>query len=560
MANPQDIKNDPADRLRWACAEVVRRLRIGEQHVSESLLAAMPELAADADMALELVYTEFATREELGHRPQPPEFLKRFPTLAPALARQLEVHALLAESADETRESSNPSGQEPPSTDKKLSAGEDQQVGDYHILSEVARGAMGVVYKAQHRMLGRIVGLKLPQNFPGADGSRPVRQSSLARFSDEARLMAALRHPNIVHIDEIGTDGQGRPFLACEWVDGGTLASRTGGRALDAREAAELIQALAEAVDCAHRLGILHCDLSPANVLLAADGTPKIADFGLARLRREGVDPDEATVLAGTPTYMAPEQVSHPERIGPATDIYGLGAVLYELLVGRPPFLGRTGWETLSQVVGQTPESPRRLRPGLSRDLEAICLKCLAKKPTDRYATAAQLADDLGRWLAGQPVAAQRGADRTALESRGAPAAHGGCAERGHRSRQRFCNWRHPLQRAAAGGLDANRATGGRDSRTSRRAERPVGRIASQHFCHATGAGRNDVGSGAGAGRGAVARRKSLSAQTCVTLLGDCCITARLTIGKPCTAPSRACWPSACPPSRAWSRSAVAER
>ena len=220
---------------------------------------------------------------------------------------------------------------------------------------------------------------------PGMSGREPPHAAVFQRFRDEARVMAALRHPHIVQIDEIGEDEAGRPFLVCEFVDGGSLAERMLAGVGSPAEAASLIRTLAEAVDCAHRLGILHCDLSPANVLLTFYGTPKIADFGLARSRRDSAEIGPSSTIAGTPAYMAPEQWTRPDDLSPATDVYALGAILYELLTGRPPFRGTTAWETLNLAATLEPTAPRSAGPGISRDLEAICLRCLAKDPRRRY-------------------------------------------------------------------------------------------------------------------------------------------------------------------------------
>jgi serine/threonine protein kinase len=216
-----------------------------------------------------------------------------------------------------------------------------------------------------------------------------------------------LQHPHIVQIYEVG-EHQGRPYFSLEFVDGGSLAQKQAGTLLPARQAAQLVETLAGAVHAAHERGIIHRDLKPANVLLTADGIPKVTDFGLAKRVDAGPGLTESGVILGTPSYMAPEQASgKSKQIGPACDVYALGAILYELLTGRPPFRAETPLDTVLQVLHEEPVSPSRLQPKLPRDLETICLKALAKAPTRRYATARELAEDLRRFLSGKPVYAR---------------------------------------------------------------------------------------------------------------------------------------------------------
>jgi hypothetical protein len=231
----------------------------------------------------------------------------------------------------------------------------------------------------------------------------------LARFKVEAEAVARLHHPNIVQIHEIA-EHDGRPCLCLELVDGGGLDARLQGQPLPPEPAAELVATLAEAMHAAHQRGIVHRDLKPANILLTADGTPKITDFGLAKRLDRGSQHTQSGSILGTPQYMAPEQAGgSPKDISPAVDVYALGAILYELLTGRPPFKGEHLLDTLDQVRWQAPVPPRRLQPGVPRDLEAICLKCLEKERTRRYGTAAALAEDLGRFLRGERTEARWG-------------------------------------------------------------------------------------------------------------------------------------------------------
>ena len=274
-------------------------------------------------------------------------------------------------------------------------------VPGYEVQSVLGRGGMGVVYRARHVALNRTVALKMLLS--GAYAAA----GALARFRREAEAVAGLRHPHIVQVYDVG-QVEGRPYYTMEFVEGGSLAEHLGGVPQTAARAAALTATLAEAVHAAHAGGIIHRDLKPANVLLRADGTPAVTDFGLAR--DIGGDPTITLsgVRIGTPSYMAPEQAAGRARsIGPATDVYALGAVLYELLTGRPPFRGENALETERQVLEEEPAPPRRLNAKVSRDLETICLKCLAKEPGGRYPSAAALAEDLRRFQRGEPISAR---------------------------------------------------------------------------------------------------------------------------------------------------------
>jgi eukaryotic-like serine/threonine-protein kinase len=266
---------------------------------------------------------------------------------------------------------------------------------------------MGVVYQARQVGLKRVVALKMV--LAGAHASN----EDLARFRIEAEAAARLQHPNIVPIYEIG-EYHGCPYFSLEFLEGGNLAGRLGGKPWRCRPAAELVETLARAIHAAHERGIIHRDLKPANVLLAADGTPKISDFGLAKKldAEAGANPGPLThnfAVFGTPSYMAPEQAEgRTQEVGPRTDVYALGAILYELLTGRPPFQAGTAVETVLRLLEDEPVPPRHLNAGVARDLEAICLKCLEKEPGRRYPSAQHLARDLHRFLSGEPVSARR--------------------------------------------------------------------------------------------------------------------------------------------------------
>jgi serine/threonine-protein kinase len=286
-------------------------------------------------------------------------------------------------------------------TERRPQAAGLPQVPGYAVEGILGRGGMGVVYKAQHLRLHRTVALKML--LAGAYAS----PHELARFQREAEAVAGLRHANIVQVHDVG-DHEGQPFFTMEFVEGGSLAQKLAGHPQPARQAAALAVELAKAVQTAHLAGIVHRDLKPANVLLTADGTPKITDFGLARRLGGDAGATQTGAQIGTPSYMAPEQARGQVRaIGPGADVYALGAILYELLTGRPPFRAETAVETVQQVINQEPASPSRLNAKVPRDLETICLKCLRKEPENRYASALEVADDLGRFLEGRPIQAR---------------------------------------------------------------------------------------------------------------------------------------------------------
>ncbi|QJW99497.1 protein kinase domain-containing protein [Frigoriglobus tundricola] len=292
-------------------------------------------------------------------------------------------------------------------------------VAGYELLDELGRGGMGVVYKARQRSLNRLVALKMVLS--GAHASPADR----ARFRAEAEVVARLQHPNIVQIYEIG-ELAGAPYLALELVSGGTLQKTLAGTPQPVRPAAYLVELLARAIHFAHQRGVVHRDLKPGNVLLAVPldgassisdqdgaqvaalyGVPKVTDFGLAKRLEDDAHNTRSGDIIGTPSYMAPEQAGGRGPIGPAADVYALGAVLYDMLTGRPPFKGATTFETIQQVRTEEPVLPSRLRPRLPKDLERICLKCLEKDPRRRYATALDLATDLRRHLNGESVHAR---------------------------------------------------------------------------------------------------------------------------------------------------------
>jgi WD40 repeat protein len=379
----------------------------GECILAEAYLAGYPAVGAHPESAVDLVYGEFLLREEMGEGPALEEYTARFPRYAAQLRLQVELHRAMesgspacAECATPLpRETTPPMAGRPPPPPRAAAAW--PVVPGHQIVAELARGGMGVVYKARQVGLQRPVALKMIPAAAQADAEQ------LARFRSEAEAVARLEHPNIVQIHEVG-ELDGCPYFSLEYLAGGSLAERFAATPVPARQAALFVEPLARAVHYAHRQGVIHRDLKPANVLLSADGVPKITDFGLAKQLGGGPGQTRSGALLGTPPYMAPEQAEGGTRqIGPATDVYGLGAILYELLTGRPPFRGATALETLEQVRSAEPVSPGRLVPKLPRDLETICLKCLQKEPRQRYPSAGALAEDLGRFLAGQPIQAR---------------------------------------------------------------------------------------------------------------------------------------------------------
>ncbi len=341
----------------------------------------------------------------------PEEVCRRCPELLPQVrAAWQRLRTLEAKVSALFPESTSCDGAGPPA----LPTTELPRIPGYEVQGVLGRGGMGIVYKAWHQRLHRAVALKML--LAGAY----ARPEELQRFLREAEAVAGLRHANIVQVYDVG-DLDGRPYFTMELVEGGSLAQQVAGTPQPARQAAALIAAVAEAIHVAHQRGIIHRDLTPANILLTRAeagrpagahagvlGAPKITDFGLARRLEDGSGLTLSGAAVGTPSYMAPEQAQgQKDAIGPGTDVYALGAILYELLTGRPPFRGETASETVLQVIFQEPVSPARLNARVPRDLETICLKCLQKSPARRYASAQALAEDLHRFLDGKPVLAR---------------------------------------------------------------------------------------------------------------------------------------------------------
>jgi WD40 repeat protein len=369
-----------AQRINAVCDRFERAWCTGQRPNIEDYLGDTPE-PERAALLRELLALEIAYRQKAGEQPQPAEYRARFPcvslpslvTSADPLATSLEVPATATAPLPD--------------------------VPGYEILGELGKGGMGIVYRARQVRLNRIVALKMI--LPARAGDEGV-----ARFRVEAEAVARLQHQHIVQIFEVG-EYDGQPFFSLEFLDGGSLAAQLDGTPWQAARAAEMVEMLAQAVDAAHQRQIVHRDLKPANVLLDAAGHPKVTDFGLAKRLDVELGHTQTGVILGTPSYMAPEQAGGQKDIGPAADVYALGAILYELQTGRPPFKAATLLDTVLQVLSEEPVAPSRLNPKMPRDLETICLKAMAKVPARRYPTARAMADDLRRFLNGEPIQAR---------------------------------------------------------------------------------------------------------------------------------------------------------
>jgi tetratricopeptide (TPR) repeat protein len=414
-AFPSDFLPPAADAslplLKLVLADQRRRWQQGDEVRVEAYLDLQPSLHGNPHVVLDLIRNERLLRQQRGETPAAGEYAERFPELAPQLRLLFDVenppstHSLLP-SAPPWREASPDFSDLPlpgpetlqPATDH---LGPPSSIPGYEVLDVLGYGGMGIVYRAWQANLHRVVALKIAR-------IGEHHKEELARFRTEAEAVARLQHPNIVQIYEVG-ENNGRSFLALEYVDGGSLAQKLDGTPWPGPKAATIVQTLARVIQYAHSRGIIHRDLKPSNVLMTSDGVPKVTDFGLAKLLVGGSEHQTETgAILGTPGYMAPEQAGiKAGSISPGADLYALGAILYELLTGRPPFRAATPIETMMQVRTQEPIPIRRLQPAAPRDLETISLKCLQKEPFKRYLTAQDLADDLDRFLKGEPIVAR---------------------------------------------------------------------------------------------------------------------------------------------------------
>jgi tRNA A-37 threonylcarbamoyl transferase component Bud32 len=358
------------------------------------------------------VLAEYLDATAVGKAPDRAELLARHPDLAAELASFLAEDEQVRKMAEPLRSPAPASAEQgatqaPGQTAATPSLRVIRYFGDYELLEEVARGGMGVVYKARQLSLNRLVAIKMIL------AGQLASDADVKRFRSEAEMSARLDHPHIVPIHEVG-EYQDQQYFSMKLIEGQSLAQCLASRkprspvdTQEQREAVRMLATVARAVHHAHQRGVLHRDLKPANILLDVAGEPHVTDFGLARRMEGGNRLTQSGAIVGTPSYMAPEQAAGKKDLTTLTDVYGLGAILYEQLTGRPPFEAETPLDTVHQVVEREPTSPRQLNPQLDTDLETICLKCLAKEPEKRYESAAALAEDLECWLRGEPIKAR---------------------------------------------------------------------------------------------------------------------------------------------------------
>jgi tetratricopeptide (TPR) repeat protein/tRNA A-37 threonylcarbamoyl transferase component Bud32 len=382
--------------------DLARRIKSGDPARLEMYFCRFPELIARADAFAELVVAEFVLRSRNEPKLAPADYVQRFPQWQDVIEAALRLAPAQAhgESTMSAHETPNVQALAP----RAASAGSfPRTFGDYELLAEIARGGMGVVYKARHKGLNRLVAVKMIL------AGNLANEEAVRRFHAEAEAAAQLRHPGIVAVYEVG-DRAGQHFFSMEYVEGQSLAAIARDNPFVPEAAARVMLSIVEAIQYAHAQGVLHRDLKPSNVLIDVDGRPRVTDFGLAkRMNADSATLTHTDDVIGTPSYMPPEQAAGKVReLGPTSDVYSLGAMLYELLAGRPPFRASTRLDTLHQVLELEPIAPRVLNARTPRDLETICLKCLEKTPARRYPSAQALAEDLQRFLSGEPIAARR--------------------------------------------------------------------------------------------------------------------------------------------------------
>ena len=418
--NPDVSSLSRFDRVDRGCDRFEEEWASGARPRIEDYLDMAPEADRPA-LLRRLVALEIDLRRSQGEQPDAGPYFGRFPgqsepvglafdEASPSFDFLLADPATLLGIGEENRDELSP----PPTLGPVLGpAGVHAEalptgtiLGDYELLDRIGEGGMGVVYRAWQRGAERVVALKLIQ--PSWIGGMPAERAAevIVLFLGEARLAAKLSHPHIVTVHDVG-QVEGRPYYSMECVVGRSLAAILLDGPLPDARAAALLEPVARALQYAHDRRVLHRDLKPANILVDAEDRPYVADFGLAQLLEDPDAPLASPGRAGTPSYMSPEQARGSAEIGATSDVYGLGATLYDLLTGRPPFRAAGYRETLRQVKYAELVPPRKLNPAIGRDLEAVCLKCLAKDPKCRYATAGALADDLARCRAGLPPLAR---------------------------------------------------------------------------------------------------------------------------------------------------------
>lgn len=390
-------------------------LAIPAKPILEDYVKRYPDLGTLAELQLEMICEEYRVRCRWGDRPSHGEYLDRFPEqhtrLGDALTEterclSIDITVDLQDRPVCTKGDTEPSATIDAlrSISRKASGTGlpvDPNFGDYEILQEIARGGMGVVYKALQKKANRIVALKVVLAGQLA-GLREVE-----RFLAEAEAAAKLDHPGIVPIYDVGEVG-GQHYFSMGYVDGRSLKSVVSDGPLPPREAAGILKSIAEAVAYAHERSIIHRDLKPANILISKEGTPRVVDFGLAKQLVADSELTATGQVMGTPSYMPPEQAAgRTEEIGTSADVYSLGATLYELITGRPPFQAASTFDVIRAVLDQEPAAPHALNRAVDRDLETICLRCLEKEPRRRYLTVQHLVADLGRYLRGEPIHAR---------------------------------------------------------------------------------------------------------------------------------------------------------
>ncbi len=371
----------------------------------EEYLRRYSTVAADAELAVDVIYAEYFAREQSGERPELAEYQARFPEFAHVLSEQIRLHQAFDALDDDGVQLPSADAEPTHRGSLQLPDGVSDADASYEILEQIGSGGMGVVFKARQAALNRFVALKMVRAIDASN------RELLARFRSEAHVVASLHHPHIVQVHDYG-EHDGLPYIAMEFVEGGSLADRLNGTPWAPRAAVTLLIKLADAVHFAHRRNVIHRDLKPANVLVVSDGHElevKITDFGLAKfLSEESPQLTKSYAFIGTPSYMAPEQAKgRASDIGPAADVYSLGAIFCELLTGQPPLRGETPIETLRLLLSAEPVSVHQFAARIPGDLATICDKCLQGEPGRRYASAAELREDLNRYLDGRPIQAR---------------------------------------------------------------------------------------------------------------------------------------------------------